>query len=178
MTPYSCPDFRFVNTCQVVYQNWSTCASIVRRRRTSWPFPRRVRTYIFFLDVSLLHLSELFSRSFIEKIFLKLKLYGGGGGNQLISKSRNYDVFDRPVGWSILPPTYLRNRSPLAVNGWVIIHCLEVSCKEDQITSAKREWFICLQLTESAVYILFLVLWDQREYSEKSEINDWFRLIF
>ena len=29
----------------------------------------------------------------------------------------------------------------------------------------------------SAVYILFLVFWDQREYSEKSEINDWFRLI-
>ena len=30
----------------------------------------------------------------------------------------------------------------------------------------------------SAVYILLLVLWDQREHSEKSEINDWFRLIF
>ena len=31
------------------------------------------------------------------------------------------------------PP--LRNRSALAVNCCVIIHCLEVSCKEDQITS-------------------------------------------
>ena len=31
---------------------------------------------------------------------------------------------------------YLRNRSPLAVNSCVIIHCLEISCKEDQITSA------------------------------------------
>ena len=28
----------------------------------------------------------------------------------------------------------LRNRSDLAVSCWVIIHCLEVSCKEDQIT--------------------------------------------
>ena len=42
---------------------------------------------------------------------------------------------------------YLRNRSALAVNCWVIIHCLEVSCKEDQITSAQREWFILVQLT-------------------------------
>ena len=33
-------------------------------------------------------------------------------------------------------------------------------------------------INHNAVYILFLVLWDQREYSEKSEINDWFRLIF
>ena len=32
---------------------------------------------------------------------------------------------------------------------WVIIHCLEVSCKEDQITSAQREWFIFLQLTDT-----------------------------
>ena len=32
---------------------------------------------------------------------------------------------------------YLRNRSALAVNCCLIIHCLEVSCKEDQITSAK-----------------------------------------
>ena len=42
----------------------------------------------------------------------------------------------------------LRNRSALAVNCWVIIHCLEVSCKEDQITSAQREWFIFIQLTD------------------------------
>ena len=34
---------------------------------------------------------------------------------------------------------YLRNRSALAVNCYVIIHCLEVSCKEDQITSTQRE---------------------------------------
>ena len=27
-------------------------------------------------------------------------------------------------------------------------------------------------------FILFLFLWDQHEYSEKSEINDWFSLIF
>ena len=43
---------------------------------------------------------------------------------------------------------YLRNRSAPAVNCWVIIHCLEVSCKEDQITSAQREWFIFAQLTD------------------------------
>ena len=42
----------------------------------------------------------------------------------------------------------LRNRSAPAVNCWVIIHCLEVSCKEDQITSVQREWFIFVQLTE------------------------------
>ena len=42
----------------------------------------------------------------------------------------------------------LRNRSAPAVNCWVIIHCLEVSCKEDQITSAQREWFIFVQLTD------------------------------
>ena len=42
----------------------------------------------------------------------------------------------------------LRNRSAPAVNCWVIIHCLEVSCKEDKITSAQREWFIFVQLTD------------------------------
>ena len=41
---------------------------------------------------------------------------------------------------------YLRNRLALAVNCCVIIHCLEVSCK-DQITSAHRELFIYVQLT-------------------------------
>ena len=43
---------------------------------------------------------------------------------------------------------YLRNRSAPAVNCWVIIHCLGYSCKEDQITSAQREWFIVVQLTD------------------------------
>ena len=42
----------------------------------------------------------------------------------------------------------LRNRSAPAVNCWVIIHCLEVCCKEDQITSSQRKWFIFVQLTE------------------------------
>ena len=41
--------------------------------------------------------------------------------------------------FDILSCVYLRNRSALAVNCCVIIHCLEVSCKEDQITSAQRE---------------------------------------
>ena len=43
---------------------------------------------------------------------------------------------------------YLRDRSAPEVNCWVIIHCLEVSCKEDQITSAQREWFIFVQLID------------------------------
>ena len=43
---------------------------------------------------------------------------------------------------------YLTNRSAPVVNCWVIIHCLEVSCKEDQITSAQHEWFIFVQLTD------------------------------
>ena len=43
------------------------------------------------LDLSPLHLLELFSNSF--KNFLKIKNLWGE--NQLISKSQNYDVFDR-----------------------------------------------------------------------------------
>ena len=42
---------------------------------------------------------------------------------------------------------HLRNRSAPAVSCWVIMHCLEVSCKEDQIRSAQRKWFIFVQLT-------------------------------
>ena len=42
----------------------------------------------------------------------------------------------------------LRNRSAPAVNYWVIIHCFEVSCKEDQNTSAQREWYIFVHLTD------------------------------
>ena len=34
---------------------------------------------------------------------------------------------------------YLRNRSALAVSCCVLIHCLEVRCKEDQITSVQPE---------------------------------------
>ena len=49
---------------------------------------------------------------------------------------------------SIYNKCYLRNRSAPAENCWVIIHCLEVSCKEDQITSAQLEWFIFEQLTD------------------------------
>ena len=53
------------------------------------------------------------------------------------------------AGWSeaLLFTHCLRNRSAPAVNCWVIIHCLEVSCKEDQIMSAQRECFIFVQLT-------------------------------
>ena len=61
----------------------------------------------------------------------------------------------------------LRNRSALAVNCWVIIHrhCLEISCKGDQITSVKHEWFMCLQLTNklnyySTIHALELIYFD------------------
>ena len=46
MIPYSCPNFGFVYTGQVVYRNWSTYYSIVRRQRTSWPFTRRVHVLV------------------------------------------------------------------------------------------------------------------------------------
>ena len=49
---------------------------------------------------------------------------------------------------------YLRNRSALAVNCWVIIHCLEVSCKGDHITSAKCKWLFYLQLTDNQWIII------------------------
>ena len=48
----------------------------------------------------------------------------------------------------------IKTRSALAVNCWVIIHCLEVSCKEDQITSATRSWFTFVQLTDKQWIII------------------------
>ena len=54
---------------------------------------------------------------------------------------------------NVLTTFQLRNRSALAVICWVINHCLEVSCKVDQITSAEREWFIFLQLTDKLWFI-------------------------
>ena len=48
---------------------------------------------------------------------------------------------------------YLQNRSALAVICWVINHCLEVSCKVDQITSTERKWFIYLQLADKLWFI-------------------------
>ena len=48
---------------------------------------------------------------------------------------------------------YLKNRSAPAVNYYVIIHCLEVSCK-DQITSVQRIWFIFVQLTDKQWIII------------------------
>ena len=41
-----------------------------------------------------------------------------------------------------------KNRSALVVNSWVIIHCLEISCKGERTTSVKHEWFICSQMTD------------------------------
>ena len=49
-----------------------------------------------------------------------------------------FDIFcSFPVAVQLL--RLIKNRSALAVNCCVIIHCLELSCKEDQITSAQRE---------------------------------------
>ena len=53
---------------------------------TTIEFTLSLWRYIF-LDLSLLNLSELLSNSFIENIFLRCKI-------QLISKSRNYALFD------------------------------------------------------------------------------------
>ena len=58
--------------------------------------------------------------------------------------SKDLAVVLADLGLCYLHMLYLRNRSALAVNCCVIIHCLEVSCKEDQITSAQR----FIQLTE------------------------------
>ena len=74
---------------------------------------------------------------------------------------------------SDIPPcnrinTDLRNRSSLAVNCCMIIHCLEVSCKEDQITSAQRAaQVIYLRTTDpqtvnyySTIHALEMILFD------------------
>ena len=50
------------------------------------------------------------------------------------------------------------------------------SWSNEEVFDAKRISYS--EIGFSAVYILFPVLWDQCEYSEKSEINYWFRLIF
>ena len=50
-------------------------------------------------------------------------------------RSSQRTLFMARRNWVLLA---LRNRSGLVVN-YVIIHCLEVSCREDQITSAQRE---------------------------------------
>ena len=48
---------------------------------------------------------------------------------------------------------WLSNRSALAVICWVINHCLEVSCKVDQIMSVECKWFIYLKLTDKLWFI-------------------------
>ena len=71
--------------------------------------------------------------------------------------------------WIWLSPFELRNRSALAVNCWVIIHCLGVSCKGDQITSAKRKRFICLQLIDKQ----WIILPTFRHWTEEIPPNVW-----
>ena len=44
--------------------------------------------------------------------------------------------------------------------------------------TVRKDVKCCHLPVHCAVYTLLLILWDQREYSEKSEINDWFRRIF
>ena len=71
--------------------------------------------------------------------YIRLGIYSyifEGGQQTRKHVAKNYcSHFGRPC----LCALYLRNRSALAVNCLVIIHCLEVSCKADQITSEKRE---------------------------------------
>ena len=53
---------------------------------------------------------------------------------------------------------YLRNRSALAVNCEVIIHCLEVSCKEDQNH-------------EGSAHVIYLCTTDQQTVNYYSTIH-------
>ena len=57
---------------------------------------------------------------------------------------------------------YSRNRSALAVNCCVIIHCLEASCKEDQITCAQLELIYFLNITFN-LYPLKLIYYKNNE---------------
>ena len=59
------------------------------------------------------------------------------------------EQFERAVATEIQESrTCLRNKSGLAVNCWVIIHCLEVSCKGNQITSASDLYMIYMLTTD------------------------------
>ena len=60
------------------------------------------------------------------------KVWGEGGGQEDVSGLDFFFIRD------MILSCHLRNRSTLAVICCVIIHHLEVSCKEDQITSAQR----------------------------------------
>ena len=95
---------------------WSTLVYSIFRggvvRTVTWPVPKQ--------DGGTLPAWDIFS--VFRLILIIIHIWK----NKLILKKRlNTHVF-----------CYLRNRSAPAVNCWVIIHCLEVSCKEDQITSA------------------------------------------
>ena len=76
----------------------------------------------------------------------------------------------------VLEKQYLRNRSAPAVNCWVISHCLEVICKEDQITSAQRE--IYLRTTDlqtvnyySTIHALELIYFDSNTNKRRKHIR-------
>ena len=76
---------------------------------------------------------------------------------------------------------YLRNRSAPTVNCWVIIHCLEVSCKEDQITSAQRvqltdkQWIITQQFTHWSWSISILTHNKRRNHIRSLQFLPTFR---
>ena len=59
---------------------------------------------------------------------------------------------------------------------WFCVAAFKILCYRAKFLF--RVIIIAIFIIIIANYILLLVLWDQREYSEKSEINDWFRLIF
>ena len=80
--------------------------------------------------------------------------------------SRNYVVW--PIFFLMNFVIYLK-RTHVFI--FICLHC-------SWCRAVWRPWNVFRYINLSAVYILFLVLWNQREYSEKSEINDWFRLIF
>ena len=59
-----------------------------------------------------------------------------------------------------------------------LVSILAISWLDSLFSCADQFESYLVENPEDKVYILVLVLWDQRDYSEKLEINDWFRLIF
>ena len=85
-----------------------------------------------------------------------------------------FDFFHLPTDFIIKFNVYLRSRSESAVNCWVIIHCLEVSCKEDQITSPSasdlslynwnEQWIITQHFTHWTWSISILTHYKRRKH--------------
>ena len=83
------------------------------------------------------------------------------------------------ISWNyvVWPIFFLMNvfialkRTHFFIFTWICLQC-------SWCCAVWRSYNVSLYINHNAAYILFLVLWDHREYSEKSEINDWFRLMF